>query len=153
MIWQQLTVDADAIATTEDVDAVITVVIVLSGLSFSCAAAAAVVASVADAAAVVAVVAVAEMMVVEVVFGSSFFCSAAAAGAADAADSAAKQNIKQDPNHLWFGSCFRLTAALTFILSRSGKRSLTGCSFLAASVLFLFHTFIVNFINRISIYD
>ncbi len=150
MIWQQLTVDADAIATTEDVDAVITVVIVLSGLSFSCAAAAAVVASVADAAAVVAV---AEMMVVEVVFGSSFFCSAAAAGAADAADSAAKQNIKQDPNHLWFGSCFRLTAALTFILSRSGKRSLTGCSFLAASVLFLLHTFIVNFINRISIYD
>nr|WP_207654496.1 hypothetical protein [Lacrimispora amygdalina] len=150
MIWQQLTVDADAIATTEDVDAVITVVIVLSGLSFSCAAAAAVVASAVDAAAVVAV---AEMMVVEVVFGSSFFCSAAAAGAADAADSAAKQNIKQDPNHLWFGSCFRLTAALTFILSRSGKRSLTGCSFLAASVLFLFHTFIVNFINRISIYD
>lgn len=149
MIWQQLTVDADAIATTEDVDAVITVVIVLSGLSFSCAAAA-VVDSAVDAAAVVAV---AEMMVVEVVFGSSFFCSAAAAGAADAADSAAKQNIKQDPNHLWFGSCFRLTAALTFILSRSGKRSLTGCSFLAASVLFLLHTFIVNFINRISIYD
>ena len=62
MIWQQLTVDADAIATTED--AVITVVI-LSGLSFFCAAAA-VMASAADAATVVAGVSVAEMKVVAV---------------------------------------------------------------------------------------
>lgn len=148
MIWQQLTVDADAIATTED--AVITVVI-LSGLSFSCAA----VAVTASAADVATVVAVAEMMVVAVGFGSSFFCSAAVvtASAADAVASAAKQNIKQDPNHLWFGSCFRLPPALTFILSRSGKRSLAGRAFLAVSVLFLFHALIVNFINRISIYD
>ena len=152
MIWQQLTVDADAIATTEDVDAVITTVVVLSGLSFFCAAAAAAVtAAVADAATVVAV---AEMMVVAVGFGSSFFCSAVAAVAADvAADSAAKQNIKQDPNHLWFGSCLRLTAALTFFLSRPCISRLVTCSFLAVSVLLLFHAIIINFVNRISIYD
>ncbi len=148
MIWQQLTVDADAIATTED--AVITVVI-LSGLSFFCASAAAVTAVVADAATVVAV---AEMMVLAVVFGSSFFCSAAAAVAADsAADSAAKQNIKQDPNHLWFGSCLRLPPALTFLLPRSCKRSLIHCAFLGISILFLFHAFIINFVNCITIYD
>ncbi len=152
MIWQQLTVDADAIATTEDVDAVITTaVVVLSGLSFFCASAAAVTAVVADAATVVAV---AEMMVVEVGFGSSFFCSAVADAAADlAADSAAKQNIKQGPNHLWFGPCFRLTAALTFFLSRSCKSGLVTCSFLVISVLLLFHALIINFVNRISIYD
>lgn len=151
MIWQQLTVDADAIATTED--AVITTVVILSGLSFSCASAAAVTA--ADAAVDAATaVAVAEMMVVVVGFGSSFFCSAAAdVAAADSADSAAKQNIKQDPNHLWFGSCLRLTAALTFILSRPCKSSLIHCTFLGISVLFLFHAFIINFVNRISIYD
>jgi len=149
VIWQQLTVDADAIATTEGV--VITTVVVLSGLSFFCAAAAAVTAAVVDAATVVAV---AEMMVVAVGFGSSFFCSAAAATAADsAADSAAKQNIKQDPNHLWFGSCLRLIAALTFLLSRSCKSRLVYSSFLVVSVLLLFHAFIINFINRISIYD
>lgn len=149
MIWQQLTVDADAIATTED--AVITTVVVLSGLSFFCAAAAVITAVVVDA---VTVVAVAEMMVVAVGFGSSFFCSAAAAAAALVAiTSAAKQNIKQDPNHLWFGSCFRLTAALTFFLSRPCKSRLVTCSFLVVSVLLLFHAFIINFINRISIYD
>ena len=150
MIWQQLTVDADAIATTED--AVITTVVVLSGLSFFCAAAAVITAVVVDA---VTVVAVAEMMVVAVGFGSSFFCSAAAAAAAAlvAITSAAKQNIKQDPNHLWFGSCFRLTAALTFFLSRPCKSRLVTCSFLVVSVLLLFHAFIINFINRISIYD
>ena len=151
MIWQQLTVDADAIATTED--AVIITVVVLSGLSFFCSAAAAITAVVVDAATVVAV---AEMMVVAVGFGSSFFCSAAAAvaSAADvAADSAAKQNIKQDPNHLWFGSCFRLTPALTFFLSRPCKSRLVTCSFLAVSVLLLFHTLVINFVNRISIYD
>jgi hypothetical protein len=151
VIWQQLTVDADAIATTEDVDAVITTVVILSGLSFFCASAAAVTAVVVDAATVVAV---AEMMVVVVGFGSSFFCSAAADVAADsAADSAAKQNIKQDPNHLWFGSCLRLTAALTFLLSRPCKSSLIHCTFLSISVLFLFHAFIINFVNCISIYD
>ena len=151
MIWQQLTVDADAIATTED--AVITTVVVLSGLLFFfCSAVAAITAAVADA---VSVVAVAEMMVVVVGFGSSFFCSAAAAGAADVAaiTSAAKQNIKQDPNHLWFGSCFRLTAALTFFLSRPCKSRLVTCSFLVVSVLLLFHALIINFVNRISIYD
>lgn len=149
MIWQQLTVDADAIATTED--AVITTVVVLSGLSFFCSAAAVITAVVADAATVVAV---AEMMVVVVGFGSSFFCSAAADVAADsAADSAAKQNIKQGPNHLWFGPCLRLIAALTFLLSRSCKSGLVTCSFLAVSVLLLFHTLIINFVNRISIYD
>ncbi len=153
MIWQQLTVDADAIATTEDVDAVITTaVVVLSGLSFFCSAAAAITAVVVvDAATVVAV---AEMMVVVVGFGSSFFCSAVADVAADsAADSAAKQNIKQGPNHLWFGPCLRLIAALTFFLSRSCKSRLVTCSFLAVSVLLLFHALIINFINRISIYD
>lgn len=151
MIWQQLTVDADAIATTEDVDAVITTVVVLSGLSFFCSSAAAITAVVVDAATVVAV---AEMMVVAVGFGSSFFCSAVAAVAADvAADSAAKQNIKQDPNHLWFGSCLRLTAALTFFLSRPCISRLVYCSFLAVSVLLLFHALIINFVNRISIYD
>lgn len=149
MIWQQLTVDADAIATTEDVDAVITTVVVLSGLSFFCSSAAAITAVVVDAATVVAV---AEMMVVAVGFGSSFFCSAAAA-ADVAADSAAKQNIKQDPNHLWFGSCLRLTAALTFFLSRPCISRLVTCSFLAVSVLLLFHAIIINFVNRISIYD
>lgn len=149
MIWQQLTVDADAIATTEDVDAVITTVVVLSGLSFFCSSAAAITAVVVDAATVVAV---AEMMVVAVGFGSSFFCSAAAA-ADVAADSAAKQNIKQDPNHLWFGSCLRLTAALTFFLSRPCISRLVYCSFLAVSVLLLFHALIINFVNRISIYD
>ena len=151
MIWQQLTVDADAIATTED--AVITTVVVLSGLSFFCAAAAVITAVVVDA---VTVVAVAEMMVVAVGFGSSFFCSAAAAvaSAADvAADSAAKQNIKQDPNHLWFGSCLRLPPALAFLLSRSCKRSLIHCAFLGISVFSLFHAFIINFVNCISIYD
>ena len=150
MIWQQLTVDADAIATTED--AVIITVVVLSGLSFFCSAAAVAVATAAvvDAATVVAV---AEMMVVAVGFGSSFFCSAAAAADLVAITSAAKQNIKQDPNHLWFGSCFRLTAALTFFLSRPCKSRLVTCSFLVVSVLLLFHAFIINFINRISIYD
>ena len=148
MIWQQLTVDADAIATTED--AVITTVVVLSGLSFFCAAAAVITAVVVDA---VTVVAVAEMMVVVVGFGSSFFCSAAAATDLVAITSAAKQNIKQDPNHLWFGSCFRLTTALTFFLSRPCKSRLVTCSFLVVSVLLLFHAFIINFINRISIYD
>lgn len=149
MIWQQLTVDADAIATTEDV--VITTVVVLSGLlSFFCSAVAAITAAVADAATVVAV---AEMMVVVVGFGSSFFCSAAAATDLVAVTSAAKQNIKQDPNHLWFGSCFRLTAALTFFLSRPCKSRLVTCSFLVVSVLLLFHAFIINFVNRISIYD
>ncbi|PPK81895.1 hypothetical protein BXY41_103104 [Lacrimispora xylanisolvens] len=149
MIWQQLTVDADAIATTEDV--VITTVVVLSGLlSFFCSAVAAITAAVADAATVVAV---AEMMVVAVGFGSSFFCSAAAATDLVAVTSAAKQNIKQDPNHLWFGSCFRLTAALTFFLSRPCKSRLVTCSFLVVSVLLLFHAFIINFVNRISIYD
>ena len=149
MIWQQLTVDADAIATTED--AVIITVVVLSGLLFFfCSAVAAITAAVADA---VTVVAVAEMMVVVVGFGSSFFCSAAAATDLVAVTSAAKQNIKQDPNHLWFGSCFRLTAALTFFLSRPCKSRLVTCSFLVVSVLLLFHAFIINFINRISIYD
>ena len=149
MIWQQLTVDADAIATTED--AVIITVVVLSGLLFFfCSAVAAITAAVADA---VTVVAVAEMMVVAVGFGSSFFCSAAAATDLVAVTSAAKQNIKQDPNHLWFGSCFRLTAALTFFLSRPCKSRLVTCSFLVVSVLLLFHAFIINFINRISIYD
>ena len=149
MIWQQLTVDADAIATTED--AVITTVVVLSGLlSFYCSAVAAITAAVVDAATVVAV---AEMMVVAVGFGSSFFCSAAAATDLVAVTSAAKQNIKQDPNHLWFGSCFRLTAALTFFLSRPCKSRLVTCSFLVVSVLLLFHAFIINFVNRISIYD
>ncbi len=149
MIWQQLTVDADAIATTEDV--VITTVVVLSGLlSFFCSAVAAITAAVADAATVVAV---AEMMVVAVGFGSSFFCSAAAATDLVAVTSAAKQNIKQDPNHLWFGSCFRLTAALTFFLSRPCKSRLVTCSFLVVSILLLFHAFIINFVNRISIYD
>ncbi len=150
MIWQQLTVDADAIATTED--AVITAVVILSGLSFFCAAAAVMASAAADAATVVAV---AEMMVLAVVFGSSFFCAAvAAASAADvAADSAAKQNIKQDPNHLWFGSCFRLPPALSFLLPRFCKRSLIHCAFLGISVLFLFHTIIINFVNCISIYD
>lgn len=147
MIWQQLTVDADVIATTED--AVITTVVVLSGLSFFCAAAAVITAAVVDA---VTVVAVAEMMVVAVGFGSSFFCSAVAA-ADSAADSAAKQNIKQGPNHLWFGPCLRLITALTFLLSRSCKSGLVTCSFLAVSVLLLFHTLIINFVNRISIYD
>ena len=149
MIWQQLTVDADAIATTEDV--VITTVVVLSGLlSFFCSAVAGITAAVADAATVVAV---AEMMVVAVGFGSSFFCSAAAATDLVAVTSAAKQNIKQDPNHLWFGSCFRLTAALTFFLSRPCKSRLVTCSFLVVSVLLLFHALIINFVNRISIYD
>ena len=151
MIWQQLTVDADAIATTED--AVITAVVILSGLSFFCAAAAVMASAAADAATVVAV---AEMMVVAVGFGSSFFCSAAAAtaSAADvAADSAAKQNIKQDPNHLWFGSCFRLPPALSFLLPRFCKRCLIYCAFLGTSDLFLFHTFIINFVNCITIYD
>lgn len=149
MIWQQLTVDADAIATTEDV--VITTVVVLSGLlSFFCSAAAAITAVAVDAATVVAV---AEMMVVVVGFGSSFFCSAAAATDLVAITSAAKQNIKQDPNHLWFGSCFRLTAALTFFLSRPCKSRLVACSFLVVSVLLLFHALIINFVNRISIYD
>jgi len=149
VIWQQLTVDADAIATTEDV--VITTVVVLSGLlSFFCSAVAAITAAVADAATVVAV---AEMMVVAVGFGSSFFCSAAAATDLVAVTSAAKQNIKQDPNHLWFGSCFRLTAALTFFLSRPCKSRLVTCSFLVVSILLLFHAFIINFVNRISIYD
>ena len=149
MIWQQLTVDADAIATTED--AVIITVVVLSGLLFFfCSAVAAITAAVVDA---VTVVAVAEMMVVVVGFGSSFFCSAAAATDLVAVTSAAKQNIKQDPNHLWFGSCFRLTAALTFFLSRPCKSRLVTCSFLVVSVLLLFHAFIINFVNRISIYD
>ena len=149
MIWQQLTVDADAIATTED--AVIITVVVLSGLLFFfCSAVAAITAAVVDAATVVAV---AEMMVVAVGFGSSFFCSAAAATDLVAVTSAAKQNIKQDPNHLWFGSCFRLTAALTFFLTRPCKSRLVTCSFLAVSVLLLFHALIINFVNRISIYD
>lgn len=149
MIWQQLTVDADAIATTED--AVIITVVVLSGLLFFfCSAVAAITAAVVDA---VTVVAVAEMMVVVVGFGSSFFCSAAAATDLVAVTSAAKQNIKQDPNHLWFGSCFRLTATLTFFLSRPCKSRLVTCSFLVVSVLLLFHAFIINFVNRISIYD
>lgn len=149
MIWQQLTVDADAIATTED--AVIITVVVLSGLLFFfCSAVAAITAAVVDA---VTVVAVAEMMVVVVGFGSSFFCSAAAATDLVAVTSAAKQNIKQDPNHLWFGSCFRLTADLTFFLSRPCKSRLVTCSFLVVSVLLLFHAFIINFVNRISIYD
>lgn len=149
MIWQQLTVDADAIATTED--AVIITVVVLSGLLFFfCSAVAAITAAVVDA---VTVVAVAEMMVVVVGFGSSFFCSAAAATDLVAVTSAAKQNIKQDPNHLWFGSCFRLTAALTFFLSRPCKSRLVTCSFLVVSVLLLFHALIINFVNRISIYD
>ena len=99
MIWQQLTVDADAIATTED--AVITTVVILSGLSFFCASAAAVTAADVVADVATAVVADVEMMVVVVGFGSSFFCPAAVA-VDSAADSAAKQNIKQDPNH--FGS-------------------------------------------------
>lgn len=151
MIWQQLTVDADAIATTED--AVIITVVVLSGLLFFFCSAVAVAVATTAVADAVTVVAVAEMMVVVVGFGSSFFCSAAAATDLVAVTSAAKQNIKQDPNHLWFGSCFRLTAALTFFLSRPCKSRLVTCSFLVVSVLLLFHALIINFVNRISIYD